>query len=264
LSTELESVAEFLTGNRLAALTLPWQSLRSEDVRVLRDWAGETLPFPMQRRLMRDLRQALRRPLEAEDEQIVRSEVTPALLRALRRSVAASGLAGRQAKLLLDTCELDDALEGARDAAVIGLMLNAGLRRQEVVGLQRGDYEDEDGRIKVTSRRGLARSVILEGQTRAAVEQWLRLRGAWPGPLIAALSPHGDVQMRGLTPSAINRLLAKRSDQAGCTGITPRDLRGRFLRELQAASRERPRCRYYQDENGQPAWVLGPAGKEQG
>jgi hypothetical protein len=64
------------------------------------------------------------------------------------------------------------------------------------------------------------------------------------------------VQLRGLTPPAVNRLLAKRSDLAGCAGITPRDLRGRFLRDLQAASRERPRCRYYQDENGQPAWVL--------
>jgi hypothetical protein len=78
--------------------------------------------------------------------------------------------------------------------------------------------------------------------------------------LIAALTPHGEVQMRGITPSAINRLLAKRSDQAGCTGITPRDLRGRFLRELQSASRERLLGRYYQDENGQPAWVLAPAG----
>ncbi len=258
MSTELESVAEFLTGNRLAALSLPWQLLRSEDVRVLRDWAGETLPFPAQRRLMRDLRQALRQPVEAEDEQVLRSQVTPSVLRALRRSVAVSKLASRQVKLLTDACEADESIEGARDAAVIGLMLGAGLRRQEVVGLQRGDYEDEDGRIRVSSRRGLARSVILEGRTRAAVEGWLRLRGAWSGPLIAALSPHGEVQMRGLTPSAVNRLLAKRSDQAGCAGITPRDLRGRFLRELQAASRERPRCRYYQDENGQPAWVLAP------
>lgn len=260
LSTELENVAEFLTGNRMAALTLPWQALRSEDVRVLRDWAGETLPFPMQRRLMRDLRQALRQPVEAEDQQVYRSEVTPSVLRALRRSVAASKLAGRQARRLLDACEADQTLEGARDAAVIALMLGAGLRRQEVVALQRGDFEDEDGRIKVVSRRGLARSVILEDQTRAAVEGWLRLRGAWSGPLIAALTPHGDVQMRGITPSAINRLLDKRTTLAGCTGITPRDLRGRFLRDLQAASRERPRCRYYQDENGQPAWVLAPSG----
>ena len=250
-------MAEFLTGNRLAALSLPWQSLRSEDVRVLRDWAGETLPFPAQRRLMRDLRQALRRPVESEEPDIALStEVTPALLRALRRSVAASRLAARQAKLLLDACEADDSTEGSRDAAVIALMLHAGLRRQEAVALQRGDYEDDDGRIKIASRRGLARSVILEGRTRAAVERWLRLRGAWSGPLIAALSPHGEVQLRGLTPPAVNRLLAKRSDLAGCAGITPRDLRGRFLRDLQAASRERPRCRYYQDENGQPAWVL--------
>ena len=260
MSTELEAVAEFLTGNRLAALSLPWQALRNEDVRVLRDWAGETLPFPAQRRLMRDLRHALRQPAETTDELPLSSQVTPSVLRALRRSVAASKLAGRQARLLLDACEADGSIEGARDAAVIALMLGAGLRRQEVVALQRGDYEDDDGRIKVGSRRGLARSIILEGQTRASVEGWLRLRGAWSGPLIAALSPRAEVQLRGLTPSAVNRLLARRSEQAGCAGVTPRDLRARFLRDLQAASRERPRCRYYQDENGQPSWVLAPAG----
>jgi integrase len=257
LSTELESVAEFLTGNRLAAVSLPWHALRNDDLRVLRDWAGETLPFSAQRRLMRDLRRALRKPIEAEDGGIVRSEVSPAVLRALRRSVAASRLAGREAKLLLDACECDGTVEAARDAAVVGLMLSAGLRRQEVVSLQHGDYDGEDGRIKVASRRGLARSVILEGRTRAAVERWLRLRGAWSGPLIAALSPRGEVQMRGLTPSAVNRLLARRSARAGCATVTPRDLRGAFLRQLRTASRERPRCRYYRDENGQPAWVLG-------
>ena len=59
MSTELEAVAEFLTGNRLSVVSLPWQALRNEDLRVLRDWAGETLPFPSQCRLMRDLRRAL-------------------------------------------------------------------------------------------------------------------------------------------------------------------------------------------------------------
>jgi integrase len=257
MSAELEAAAEFLTGSRLAVVSLPWQALRNEDVRVLRDWAGETLPFPAQRRLMRDLRRALRREFEAEEAGVPGTEVSPAFLRALRRSSLPSALGQRTAKLLLEACELDESTEGARDAAVIALMLSAGLRRSEVVALQRGDYEDEDGRVKIASRRGLARSVILEGRTRAAVERWLRQRGAWSGPMVAALSPQGEVQLRGITPPAVNRLLARRAAQAGCAGVTPRDLRGRFLRELQAASRERPRCRYYRDENGQPAWVLG-------
>jgi integrase/recombinase XerD len=257
MSAELEVVAEFLTGNRLAVASLPWQSLRNEDVRVLRDWAGETLPFSTQRRLMRDLRRALRHPLEGEDGTVLRSEVSPAVLRVLRRAAAPSRMALREVNLLLEACDADPNVEGARDAAVVALMLHAGLRRREIIDLQRGDYDDEDGRIKVTSRRGLARSVILEGRTRAAVERWLRLRGAWSGPLIAALNTRGEVQLRGLTPAAVNRLLARRAAGAGCGAITPRDLRARFLRDLQSTSRERPRCRYYQDENGQAGWVLG-------
>jgi integrase len=256
MSTELEVVAEFLTGNRLAVASLPWQSLRTEDVRVLRDWAGETLPVAVQRRLMRHLKRAIREPLEAEDGAVLHSEVSPAVLRAVRRRTAACCLASREAKLLLEACEDDASIEGARDAAVVALMLHAGLRRREVVDLQRGEYDDEDGRIKISSLRGLARCVILEGRARAVVERWLRLRGAWSGPLIAALTPRGEVRLRGITPAAVNRILGRRSAQAGCAGITPRDVRARFLRDLQAASRERPRCRYYQDETGQPAWVL--------
>ena len=90
MSAELEAVAEFLTGSRLAAVSLPWQALRDEDLRVLRDWAGETLPPAAQRRLMRDLRRALREPVDVESAGLPRGEVAPAVLRALRRRMATS------------------------------------------------------------------------------------------------------------------------------------------------------------------------------
>jgi integrase len=256
MSVELETVAEFLTGNRLAVSMLPWQSLRNEDVRVLRDWAAETLPLASQKRVLRELRQALRRPPEENDEQPLTAGVTPSLLRSVRGRGGAARLAQRQARLLIEVCGDEPCTEARRDAAALALMLLAGLRRKEVVELQRGDYDDDEGCLRVASKRGCVRSIVLEGETRRQVEAWLRLRGSWPGPLLAAIDPRGDVLPRGLSPSAVNRLLARRAREAGCEGVTPRDLRGRFLWQLQSASRERPRCRYYQDENGQPGWVL--------
>jgi len=256
MNTELEALAEFLTGNRLAAPTLPWQLLRTEDIRVLKEWAGETLPAPAQKRLLQELRGLLYRPAEAEEE-VLRSGVAPGTLRTLRRRGGGAHVATRQARLLLESCDADDSAEARRDAAVIALQLLAGLRRKELTDLHRGDYDDDDGRLKIGSRGRHARSVILEGDSRTALEAWLAVRGSWSGPLIAAINPAtGQPAMRGIAPPTINRLLAKRASDAGCAGITPRDLRRRFLWQLQSSSRERPRCRYYQDENGQPAWVL--------
>jgi integrase len=255
MSVEMEALAEFLTGNRLAVSLVPWQSLRSEDVRVLRDWAAETLPLAAQKRLLCELRRALRHPPAAEEPPST-AAVAPALLRCIRRRGGAARLGLRPARLLIGVCGDAAEPEPRRDAAALALMLLAGLRRKEVVELQRGDYEDEEGRLRVASKRGYARSVVLEGETREHVEAWLQLRGSWPGPLLAAIGARGDVLPRGIAASTVNRLLARRAREAGCEGVTPRDLRGRFLWQLQSLSHERPRCRYYQDENGQPGWVL--------
>ena len=255
MSTELEAVAEFLTGNRLAAPTLPWQLLRTEDIRVLKEWAGETLPASAQKRLMQELRFHLQQ--QPTEDDALHTGVAPAALRTLRRRNSGAHVATRQARLLLECCETDDSVEARRDAAVIALMLLAGLRRKELTVLQRGDYDDDEGRLKIGTRGRHARSVILEGESRQALEAWIEVRGSWSGALISAINPTtGEPAMRGIAPPTINRLLAKRSANAGCAGITPRDLRRRFLWQLQSSSRERPRCRYYQDENGQPGWVL--------
>jgi integrase len=252
----MEAVAEFLTGNRLAAPSLPWQLLRNEDVRVLKEWAGETLPVAAQKRLMGELRAVMFRPVEDEDEQVLRSAVPPAMVRSLRRSSLGAHVGTRQARLLLDACSSDERPEAKRDAAVMGLMLLAGLRRKELTGLQRGDFDDDEARVRIGGRSRHARSIILEGECLSLMETWLAARGSWAGPMFCAFDRRGEATMRGISPSTVNRLLTRRSGEAGCAGLTPRDLRRRFLSQLQSASRERPRCRYYQDENGQPAWVL--------
>jgi integrase len=256
MTVELEAAAEFLTGNRHAVEALPWRMLGRDDLLVLREWAGETLSQSAQRRLMRELRQAIRRALEVEDEQPPGAYASPAILRARRRPAVASPISGRQVRVLIEARDEDEDAGVRRSAAVMALMLFGGLRRREVVDLQRGDYEDDEGRVRVDSRGRHARSVMLAGDARHTVERWLTVRGDWPGPLIAALSPGGEVLQRGISPTAVNRLIAKRSVEAGCSGLTPSDLRARFLWQLRSASRQGRQSRYYQDEDGRAAWVL--------
>jgi len=257
MSVELEAVAEFLTGSQMAA-SVPWRLLGSEDLRVVRRWAGEALPQPAERRLMRELRQAIREAETPEEEPAI-SAVRPALLRASKRRAEVGPIGARPARLLLELCRDATDSTARRDCAVISLILLAGLRRQEVVGLQRGDYDDADGRVEVRSRRGGRRSVLLEGECRVDLDRWLAQRGGGAGALFLAFDSTGELMPRGVAGSTVNRLLVRRCAEAGLDGLTPRALRGRFLWQLQAGARPGTggqRCRYYLGEDGQPGWAL--------
>jgi integrase len=255
MSVELEAVAEFLTGSQAAA-SVPWRLLGREDLRVVRRWAGEALPATAERRLVRDLRQALR-AAQAPDDEVSMAQPL-ALLGSPRRRADIAPIAARPARLLLEVCRDATDATAKRDCAVISLMLLAGLRRQELVGLQRGDYDDTDGRIEMKSRRSGRRSVLLEGECRLDVEAWLGRRGGGSGPLFLAFASTGEPLPKGIAATTVNRILVRRSAEAGLDGLTPRVLRRRFVWQLQAGTRQGggQRCRYYLAEDGQPGWML--------
>lgn len=257
MSTELEAVAEFLTGNQMAAGTLPWRALGNEDLRVVRRWAGETLALPAERRLLRQLRHVIRSADMAEDEP-AEILVQPALLRTHRRREAAAPIPARPARLLLELCRDAPDATARRDCAAISLMLLAGLRRQEVVELRCGDYDDADGRVEVKTRRAGRRSVLLEGDCRGDLERWLVERGSGGGALFLAYNASGAPVPRGVSGPAVNRILARRCAEARIDGLTPTSLRARFVWSLQAGARQGggQRCRYYLGEDGQPGWAL--------
>lgn len=256
INAELQSVAQFLTGSPLAS-AVPWRQLGSEDLRIVRRWAGEVMPHPAQRRLMRELRHAIRCAEAPEDVPDV-AAVSPGLLRAHHSGRAAAPIPARTARLLLEACREAGDATARRDGALISLMLLAGLRRQEVVSLRRGDYDDADGRVEVKTRRHGRRSVLLEGECLADLEHWLAERGSGGGPLFLAYNGRGAPLPKGIAASSVNRILARRCAEAGIGGLTPEALRGRFLWQLQGGVRQGngQACRYYLSEDGQPGWAL--------
>jgi integrase len=178
---------------------------------------------------------------------------------AARRRQTGPGVSSREARLLLDVCDLDASIAGRRDAAVLALMLLAGLRRQEVVALTTGDLAEEDARLRVRSRRRPSRFVLLEGACRDAIDAWLEARGSGQGPLLLALDVGGRPAPRALSAAAINRIVARRAAEAGCSEVTPRRLRQRFLTRLRAGQSvdgQSRRCAYDLTEDGEPAWTL--------
>lgn len=87
---------------------------------------------------------------------------------------------GEKARLL-QVCAADPSPAGVRDAAVLGLDLYAGLRREEIAGLALEAYDPELRVLTVTGKSRKVRRVPVATGLDDVLADWLRLRGPWPG-----------------------------------------------------------------------------------
>lgn len=130
-------------------------------------------------------------------------------------------------------CEEAVRIIGTRHAAVIAIMIGAGLRREEVTILNFEDYDSEHTKLIVRGKRSKQRTAYLGAGSRAALNDWLEIRGIDPGLLFLAVSKGGSVSHgHRLTPQAIYDLLRSRAQRAGVQPLTPHDLRRTFVSKL--------------------------------
>lgn len=121
---------------------------------------------------------------------------------------------------------LDDSTPaGARDRALIRLMVATGLRRGEVVALDLGDLDTERGTVMVTGKgHTSAAPVTLPGGVLDTLAVWIGHRGTEAGPLFTALdrAHHGH----RLTGRSVANITARAAKAAGVSGpVRPHGLR---------------------------------------
>lgn len=108
---------------------------------------------------------------------------------------------------------------GRRDEAILSLLWWSGLRRSEVCAVDLEALDLRDGTLTIgsrtfTTKSNKVRRVPLAGETVAALDRYLRRRGADPGPLF--LSERGDTHHeRRLRPNSIQLMIRRRTAQAG-------------------------------------------------
>jgi len=91
----------------------------------------------------------------------------------------------------------------ARDAAILALLYGSGLRRAEAVDLELADYDLDAGTLKVRGKGNKERLAHLGGPSQAALDAWLVVRGAWPGPLFVAINKGGRLGRVGMSGQAM-------------------------------------------------------------
>jgi site-specific recombinase XerC len=144
--------------------------------------------------------------------------------RSLPRGVNAEQVAG-----LLGVC--DAATLGARDRALVMILVRCGLRAGEAARLRLDDIDWVSGYLKVTGK-GREHSLPLPVDVGQALEAWLRLR---PPALDRAVFVRLRAPRQMMTTSGISGIIARLSDLAGIDRIYAHRLRHTAAMDVLAA-----------------------------
>lgn len=103
--------------------------------------------------------------------------------------------------------------KGLRDTAIVRLLHDCGLRRAEVVSLDRAHYSAFRGLSIIGKARHEREWRSVAPKAKAALEAWLAIRGAVPGPLFIALDEkhHGH----RLTGNAVYDIVRQLGEEVG-------------------------------------------------
>jgi integrase len=146
-----------------------------------------------------------------------------------RRSVP-RGVAAEQVAALLAVCDPVTAL-GARDRAVVMILVRLGLRAGEAARLSLDDIDWANGLLKVTGK-GREHTLPLPVDVGQALEAWLRLR---PPALDRAVFVRLRAPRQMMTVTGLSGIVARLSDLAGIDPIRAHRLRHTAAMDVLAA-----------------------------
>ena len=232
----LMSIGNVLTDGRAQAMdadqvldVIPWHHIRYQHVAAVKAALTQDHKPASVNAKLSALRGVVR---EAFNLELINADVLQRI-RAVQNVKASTLPAGRvpvpkELQRIFDACKADPSPAGSRDAAIIALMVGAGLRRAEVASLNRNDYNGDTGELVVRGKGRRERIVPLINGQQDALHDWLAIRGDVPGPLFWRINKGGRVIEQGVSVQVPFDVLVKRSKQAGIQPLAPHDMRRTF------------------------------------
>lgn len=174
------------------------------------------------------------------------------------------------AQRIIAAAKADMTVLGTRDTAVLLLLYETGMRRQEVAALERDRVLVRDGKLVVWfyGKRRKRREAELPADATKALSAWLsEVSASSPSRFVF---PQRD-ERRPIDPSTINRIVTKRMKEAGVRDVHPHQFRAAFatkaldkmpLNEVQAAlGHENPKTTQLYDRGKRGAGVTEAVAK---
>jgi integrase len=140
-----------------------------------------------------------------------------------------------QAQALLNAPD-PTTLKGARDQAILALLLGCGLRRNELVGLVYNHLQAREGHwalVDLRGKGGRVRTVKVPPWAKRAIDNWTEMSGREVGPedrIFVSVDKVGRVRRDGMTAQAIYYLVRDYCREADIPELSPHDLRRTFAK----------------------------------
>lgn len=128
-------------------------------------------------------------------------------------------------ELLAGCC---DGVRGRRDAALVALLLDTGLRNAEVCRLRLADLDVEHRRLVVRIKGGDEALGYFGSGCCKRLEAWLQVRPARPGVGTVFVSVGGNTPGFPLTARGLRLALKRLGERAGVDGVCPHAFRRSF------------------------------------
>ena len=234
----LTTMARLLSDGRLNAHTLSWSALRYHDTMRLR--AALLARYPNRgtfaaflATLKGVLAECRRLELLSADEFLRATDWPRARVpqQPVRRTLSDGELSQ-----LFVVVAADQSLAGARDLALLAMLLGTGLRRAELADLRMEDYDRASGAVQVRSGKGgKPRLASLPTGFRPLLTRWVEARGLESGPFFRPVHHRGGILARGLSSSTIMMMLLRRAAEADLTDVTAHTFRRTYATQLHRA-----------------------------
>ena len=228
----LDEIASLLDGE-CDAMTLDWAKLRYKHTAAVRAALKRRYAPATTNKMLVALRRVLK---EAHRLDLMNAQdYTKAVdLPSIRETKNPRGraLESDEIAALMDVCNSQSPID-IRDTALIVILRGGGLRRAEVVKLERADFKLSTGALEIRKGKGSKdRTVYLPLAAISFVEEWLDIRGLEPGPLLCPVRKGGQIELRQMTSDAVLKILRRRAFQAGVVEFSPHDFRRTFCSDL--------------------------------
>jgi site-specific recombinase XerD len=234
----LAATARALGGEGATVASFPWGDLRYQHTAALRAALWDRYAPATANKILAAVRGVLREAWRLR--QIPGDDYQRAIdVGAIRGSRPPRGrhIDAQEIRALFELCAADPIPAGVRDAALLGVMYGAGLRRAEVTALSLSDYASADGALTVRGKGNKVRVAYLRGGATQALDAWLAVRGLAADrdgttPIFTRIYKGGAVTSYRLTPQAVLDILRRCAQRAGLAPFSPHDVRRTFIGDL--------------------------------
>lgn len=232
----LDAIARLVAGDDADALSFPWHLLRYQHTQAIRSQLADTYSASTANRHLSALRGVLKESwrLGYVDAETYHRAVDIKSVKGQKAAQAEKGRhldTGEVAALL--TAAVDGSQAGYRNAAMLAIGYACGLRRAELAGLDLSDFDPAVGTLTVRSGKGNKERVIpIENGTRAALEDWIHVRGDASGPIFLRILKGDNLTDERITPEGVYDVFRTLADLAAVGTFTPHDLRRTFAGDL--------------------------------